>query len=262
MTLVMLFSGQENANIASENGQMVDLELDDGLAVLTIDRPHARNAISLDTMAELEKALDALDASGGARVLVIKGAGDKAFVSGGDLKELAAIKTTEEASAMAWRMRTICDRLAEFPAPVVAALNGHAFGGGAEVAVAADIRVAADDIKIAFNQVALEIMPAWGGAERLAALVGRSKALLLAGTGTALDAAEAERIGLVDRVVARASFDESWQMLARSLANRPAGEMKRVISGVTPDEAVASFSRLWVADAHWEAAERVRRRSK
>jgi enoyl-CoA hydratase len=257
----MLFSVSENANIALEGGQMVDLELDDGLAVLTIDRPQARNAISLDTMAELEKALDSLvDAD--ARALVITGAGDRAFVSGGDLKELAAIKTEEEASAMAWRMRTICDRLAEFPAPVVAALNGHAYGGGAEVAVAADIRVAADDVKIAFNQVSLEIMPAWGGAERLAALVGRSKALLLAGTGTVLDAAEAERIGLIDRVVPRASFDESWRGLARSLANRPAGEIKRVISGVSPDEAVASFARLWVSDEHWEAAEKVMRRNR
>jgi enoyl-CoA hydratase len=233
---------------------MVDVELDDGLAVLTIDRPHARNAISLDTMAELEKALDALDA--GVRALVITGAGDRAFVSGGDLKELSAIRTVEEASAMAWRMRTICDRLAEFPAPVVAALNGHAFGGGAEVAVAADIRLAADDIKIAFNQVSLEIMPAWGGAERLAALVGRGKALLLAGTGAVLAAAEAQRIGLIDRVVPRASFDESWHSLARSLANRPAAEIKRIIAGVSPDEAVASFARLWVADAHWRAADR------
>src|ERR1700757_4221429 len=183
---------------------MVDLELDDGLAVLTIDRPEARNAISLDTMTDLEKALDALDA--GVRALVITGAGDRAFVSGGDLKELSAIRTVEEASAMAWRMRAICDRFAGFPPPCVAALNGHAYGGGAEVAVAADIRVAADDIKIAFNQVSLEIMPAWGGAERLAALVGRGKALLLAGTGTVLDAAEAQHIGLIDRVVPRASF--------------------------------------------------------
>jgi enoyl-CoA hydratase/carnithine racemase len=262
MSMKMLFSVQENANIASENAQMVDLELNDGLAVLTIDRPHARNAISLDTMAELEKALDSLDADGSGRALVIKGAGDKAFVSGGDLKELAAIRTIEEASAMAWRMRTICDRFAAFPAPVVAALNGHAYGGGAEVAVAADIRVAADDIRIAFNQVALEIMPAWGGAERLATLVGPSKALLLAGSGMVLDAAEAERIGLVDRVFPRASFEDSWQSIARSLANRPAGEIKRVIRGVSPDEAVASFARLWVGDEHWEAADRVMRRGK
>ena len=237
---------------------MVDLEVDDGLAVLTIDRPHARNAIALDTMEQLEKALDA---AAGARALVIKGAGDRAFVSGGDLKELSTLRTEEDASAMAKRMRSICDQLASFPAPVIAALNGHAFGGGAEVAVAADIRVAADDIKIAFNQVELEIMPAWGGAERLAALVGKGRALLLAGTGTTLNAVEAERIGLVDLVLPRASFDEGWRSVARSLARHPATEIKRVISEVSPDEAIASFARLWVADAHWQAAERVMNRS-
>ncbi len=216
----MLFSDKENANIASENDQMVELELEDGLAVLTIDRPHARNAISLETMAQLEKALDALDTSGGVRAVVVTGAGDRAFVSGGDLKELSAIRTAEEASAMAWRMRTICDRLAQLPAPVIAALNGHAFGGGAEVAVAADIRIAADDVKIAFNQVTLEIMPAWGGAERLAALIGRGKALLLAGSGMALDAGEAQRLGLIDRVVPRASFERSVAR-AREVSGQP-----------------------------------------
>ena len=232
---------------------MVDLEVDEsGVAVLTIDRPHARNAIALDTMAQLEKALDA---AAGDRTLVIRGAGDRAFVSGGDLKELSALRTEEDASAMAKRMRSICDQIADFPAPVVAALNGHAFGGGAEVAVAADIRVAADDIKIAFNQVALEIMPAWGGAERLAALVGKGRALLLAGSGAAVDAVEAERLGLVDRVLPRSSFDEGWRSIARSLARHPATQIKRVISGVSPDEAIASFARLWVADAHWQAAE-------
>jgi enoyl-CoA hydratase len=237
---------------------MVDLEVDDGLAVLTIDRPQARNAIALDTMEQLEKALDA---AAGARALVIKGAGDRAFVSGGDLKELSALRTEEDASAMAKRMRSICDQLAAFPAPVIAALNGHAFGGGAEVAVAADIRVAADDIKIGFNQVDLEIMPAWGGAERLAALVGKGRALLLAGSGRTLNALDAERIGLVDLVFPRASFDEGWRSVARLLARHPATEIKRVISGMSPDEAIASFARLWVADAHWRAAERAMNRT-
>src|ERR1700747_2850614 len=108
---------------------MVDLELDDGLAVLTIDRPHARNAISLDTMQQLETALDA---AAGARTLVIKGAGDRAFVSGGDLKELSALRTEEDAAAMAKRMRSIRGQLSAFPAPVIAALHRHAFGRGAE----------------------------------------------------------------------------------------------------------------------------------
>jgi enoyl-CoA hydratase/carnithine racemase len=233
---------------------MVDLEFDDGLAVITIDRPHARNAISLETMDQLEKALDGAD---GARALVLTGAGDRAFVSGGDLKELSALRTEHEASSMAFRMRTICDRIAGFPTPTIAALNGHALGGGAEFAVAADIRVAADDIKIGFNQVTLEIMPAWGGAERLVELVGYSKALLLAGTGTVLDAAEAERIGLVDKVFPREAFDGGWRGIAKALASRPVGEIKRVMRGTSTTEAVTAFARLWVADEHWAAADKV-----
>jgi len=238
---------------------MVDLEFDDGLAVITIDRPHARNAISLETMDQLEKALDGAD---GARALVLTGAGDRAFVSGGDLKELSALRTEQEASSMAFRMRTICDRIAGFATPTIAALNGHALGGGAEFAVAADIRIAADDIKIGFNQVTLEIMPAWGGAERLVTLIGYSKALLLAGAGTVLDAAEAERIGLVDKVFPRESFDAGWRGLAKALAGRPAGEIKRVMKGATTTEAVTAFARLWVADEHWAAADKVMKRAK
>ncbi|MEV5529967.1 enoyl-CoA hydratase/isomerase family protein [Streptomyces prunicolor] len=233
----------------------VDLELDEGLAVVTIDRPHARNAIAPTTMDELDKALDA---AAGAKALVITGAGDRAFVSGGDLKQLSAIRTEEDAMAMALRMRGICDRIAAFPGPVIAALNGHAFGGGAEVAVAADIRVAADDIRIGFNQVALAIMPAWGGAERLAQLVGKGRALMLAGAGTVLDAAEAQRVGLLELVLPRAEFAEGWRTLARSLATNPAREIKRVMSGAVPEEEAArAFARLWVADEHWQAAERV-----
>ncbi len=234
---------------------MVDLELDEGLAVITIDRPHARNAIAPSTMGELEEALDA---AAGALALVIRGAGDKAFVSGGDLKELAAIRTEEDAAAMAWRMRRICDRLAAFPAPVIAALNGHTLGGGAEVAVAADIRVAADDIRIGFTQVTLAIMPAWGGAERLAALVGRGRALMLAGTGTVLDPVEAQRLGLVDAVFPRASFDAGWRALARSIANRSAGEIKRITApGATAEDAIQAFAGTWVSDEHWRKADEV-----
>lgn len=233
---------------------VVELEFEDGLAVITINRPEARNAIAPLTMDQLD---DALDRAKGALALVIRGGGDRAFVSGGDLKQLATLRTEEAAAAMAERMRSVCDRIAGFPAPVIAALNGHALGGGAEVAVAADIRIAADDIKVGFNQVALEIMPAWGGAERLAALVGRGRALMLAGSGTILTAAEAERAGLVDRVLPRATFEEGWRLLARSLANRPAGEIKRVLDGAGPAEAIGAFARLWVSDEHWAAADKV-----
>lgn len=238
---------------------MVELKLDEGLAVITINRPEARNAIAPATMDELEKAIDA---AGEARALVLTGGGDKAFVSGGDLKELAKLRTEEQAAEMAWRMRGICDRLAAFPGPVIAALNGHALGGGAEVSVAADIRIAAHDIKIGFNQVSLAIMPAWGGAERLARLVGPGRAIMLAGSGEILDAASAERLGLIDRVLPRQEFDKGWRALAKSLATVPAGEVKRVVRGVSEQEAVQAFARLWVSDEHWAAADRVMNRAK
>src|SRR5436853_6316339 len=188
----------------------VGVEIEAGIAVITIDRPEVRNAIGFATVDELGVALDTTLESDAA-VLVIRGGGDRAFVSGGDLKELAAIRTHEDAVRMASRVRRVLDRVAAFPVPVVAALNGHALGGGAEVAIAADIRIAADDIKIGFNQVNLGIMPAWGGAERLAQTLGRSRALLAIATGEVYDAPSAKDIGLLDVVVPRAEFEAAWR---------------------------------------------------
>jgi enoyl-CoA hydratase/carnithine racemase len=243
----------------------VALEVSEGLAVITIDRPHVRNAIGLGTMAELDEALTRAGEAG-ASVLVVLGAGDRAFVSGGDLKELSAIRDEAGAMEMATRMRRFLDRLSSFPAPVIAALNGHALGGGAEVAVAADIRVAADDVRIGFTQAQLAIMPAWGGAERLAELVGRSRALLLIGSGKTLTAAEAEQVGLVDVVVPRERFDAGWREVAAGFAKLPptaSRSMKDVVAAAKPHVhpeleagAVRRFARLWAADEHWRAAER------
>jgi enoyl-CoA hydratase/carnithine racemase len=166
---------------------------------------------------------------------------------------------------MARRVRQLLDRIATFPVPVVAALNGHALGGGAEVAVAADIRIAADDVKIGFNQVRLGIMPAWGGAERLAQAIGRSRALLAIATGELYDAATAQRLGLVDMVVPRATFDDAWRSLARRMAAAAPGAMravKSVVSAAAPAShpeleaaATAAFAQLWMGDAHWAAVE-------
>jgi len=245
----------------------VAVEIDGRVAVLTIDRPHARNAIALATIGQLGEALDAVERAP-VNVLVVRGAGDRAFVSGGDLKELSRIRDEAGAIDMATRMRRLLDRLATFPVPVVAALNGHALGGGAEVAVAADVRIAADDVSIGFTQVRLAIMPAWGGAERLAELVGRSRAMLLIAAGTRLSAAEAERIGLVDVVAPRAGFDAGWRELAGAFAALPEGagrSIKAVVSAAKPNvhreleaDAVRHFARLWVGDDHWRAADPAR----
>ena len=244
----------------------VRLEVDGRLAIVTIDRPTARNAIGFATTAELEAAMDRLEQTD-VGVVVITGGGDRAFVSGGDLKELNTVRTHDAAVAMATRMRRLLDRVAEFPAPVVAALNGAALGGGAEVALAADIRIAADDVRIGFNQVTLGIMPAWGGAERLAQVVGRSRALLAVASGEIYDASTARELGLVDVVVRRAEFEQRWRELAARLAANAPGAtraIKSVIARAAPAahrqwEAAATdaFATLWVADAHWAAVDAV-----
>ena len=199
----------------------VRLAVVDGVATVVIDRPQRHNAIDRNTMAALGAVLDRVEAgveAGGITVLALRGGGDRVFISGGDLKELAQIRTEAEATAMSRTMRTVLDRVATLPIPTVALLNGDAYGGGAEVAVACDLRVAADDVKIGFNQVALAIMPAWGGIERLTSLVGRGRALQLLLTGAVLPAEVATAMNLVEYVVPRERFDAEATALLTGLA--------------------------------------------
>ena len=156
--------------------------------------------------------------------------------------------------------------MATLPVPVLAAVNGDAYGGGAEVAVACDIRIAADDVRCGFNQVALGIMPAWGGIERLTALVGRGRALALMTTGRVLDAAEALaagplRRGRAARAVRRAAGASSPTQIARAPRDALVG-IKAAQRAAFPtarpdlaDDAIASFARTWVADEHWQMVE-------
>jgi len=232
-------------------------------ALIVIDRPQAQNAISRPTMTELGAALDEVAVDTDIRVVALRGQGERVFVSGGDLKELASIRTEPEAQAMAMTMRTLLDRVASLPVPVVAALNGHAFGGGCEVAIACDFRIAADDVKLAFNQVDLGIMPAWGGIERLEAVVGRARALYLLTTGLPIDARTAADWGLVEQVVPRAEFDDRLIELLDRIARAPREALVGIKAAADaarpagrPDlaaAATASFAATWVGDAHWAA---------
>jgi enoyl-CoA hydratase/carnithine racemase len=232
-------------------------------ALVVIDRPQAQNAISRPTMAELGAALDEVAADPDVRVVALRGQGERVFVSGGDLKELASIRTEAEAQSMALTMRTLLDRVASLPVPVIAALNGHAFGGGCEVAVACDFRLAADDVRLAFNQVDLGIMPAWGGIERLQALIGRGRALYLLTTGLPVDAATAAGWGLVERIVPRTGFDDRVAEVVERMARAPREALVGIKAAADaarpaarPDlaaAATASFARTWVGDDHWAA---------
>lgn len=245
----------------------VEAERQGGVVVISINRPAARNAIALSTMAALQETLDRVTAED-VSVLVLRGAGDRAFVSGGDLKELARLRTVEEASAMAVQMRRLLDRVANLPMPTIAAINGHALGGGAEVAVACDLRLAVEDATLAFNQAQLAIMPAWGGIERLVQLVGRATAMELLLSRNRLTAAQAQQLGLVNQTIPRTSFDRDVERFASAIAQIPAPVARAIKATVNearsnthPDTeaaAVRAFAELWAADAHWDAVDKMR----
>jgi enoyl-CoA hydratase/carnithine racemase len=237
-----------------------------GVATVVIDRPQARNALAVRTMVEIDDALTEIQASK-ARVLVVRGAGDRAFCAGGDLKELERMRSADDAAAMAVRMRTTLDRITAMSIPVVAALNGDALGGGAELALACDFRIAAAHARIGFTQISLGLMPAWGASERLAALVGRGQALHMLLTGRVLMPAEALDAGLVEEVVPAEDFDKRVGAIARSIAAAPpdaVAGIKRSVDSVRPhrhpelaDGAITTFTKTWTSPAHWRAVERM-----
>jgi enoyl-CoA hydratase len=245
------------------------LEVHDGVATLSINRPASRNALALQTMAELDSALESVK-DGEARVLVIRGVGTRAFCAGGDLKELEHMRSEKDAVAMARRMRATLDRIPQLDIPVIAGLNGDALGGGAELAVACDFRIAASHARFGFAQISLGLMPAWGASERLAALVGRGRALHLLLSGSTLTADEGLRAGLIEEVVESERFDARLAALAQSIARAPRGAVagiKRSVGAVRPhrspelaEATIEEFARTWTDPAHWEAVEKMEKR--
>jgi enoyl-CoA hydratase len=169
------------------------------VATVVIDRPEKRNALSAQVRAELVAALDQLEQDPDIRVVVITGAGEKAFVAGADIAEFASRTPIEQRAAM--EGRRLFDVVAAYPKPTIAALNGVALGGGCELALACDIRIAARSARLGQPEVNLGLLPGGGGTQRLPRLVGLGRALRLILTGAIIGAEEAERIGLVDEVV-------------------------------------------------------------
>jgi len=250
-------------------------EQDGHVVTLTYDRPEQHNAVNRTMNRELHHAWQRFRDDDSAFVLVLTGAGETTFCAGWDLQDAADLDELGDWDAFRVSVMNSpgeCGytRRADIFKPVIAAVNGYAFAAGLETALLADIRIAADDIKIGFNQVTLGIMPAWGGIERLTQLVGRSRAMLAIATGTRYDAVQAQRIGLLDLVVRRAEFEAQWRACAEGFAALAPGAtraIKSVIASFAPavhdetrDNAIAQFAELWVGDAHWDAVEAMMRR--
>jgi enoyl-CoA hydratase len=193
----------------------------DGVAVLTVNRPDKLNALDDRTMSELEGAFRDLAADDAVRGVLLTGAGEKAFVAGADIGELATESPTGGKERAA-RGQGVLERIERLGKPVVAAINGFALGGGCELALACHVRVASENARLGTPEVRLGIMCGYGGTQRLARLVGKGRALELLLTGEMVDAQEALRIGLVNRVVARERLiDEALGLLGKMIANGP-----------------------------------------
>jgi enoyl-CoA hydratase len=203
----------------------------DGVLVITVDRPKVLNALNAQTVEELRRAFREAREDDSVKCIILTGAGEKAFVAGADIKELSAMTpiTGKETSERGQRVFRAIER---FPKPVIAAINGFALGGGCELALACHIRIASEKAQLGLPEVTLGIIPGYGGTQRMARLLGKGKALELILTGDRVDAAEAERIGLVNKVVPADQLMSTAEELARTIAKRGPLAVRAAIEAV------------------------------
>jgi enoyl-CoA hydratase len=178
----------------------LQLSVEDQIAILTINRPDKLNALNKSTLLELKFAIQKVRMDEAIRALVITGKGEKAFIAGADIPEIASLDASSSKS-FSENGQEIFKIIEDFPKPVIGAINGYALGGGCELALACHLRIASKNAKFGLPEVSLGIMPAFGGTQRLTLIVGKGKALELMMTGKMISAQEAADIGLINKVV-------------------------------------------------------------
>jgi enoyl-CoA hydratase len=197
----------------------VEVETQEHLAVVTVNRPETLNALNTQVVQELLATFERLSTDRDVGAIILTGAGDRAFVAGADIKEMLQ-KTGLEMQAFSDLGRRLGDAMEGCPKPIIAAINGYALGGGCELALACDIRLASDRAKIGQAEVNIGIIPGFGGSQRLPHLVGGGWAAQMILTGDAIDAATAARIGLVNEVVPAGKLIDEAKALARRILEK------------------------------------------
>jgi enoyl-CoA hydratase len=207
------------------------IERDEATAIVTINRPKVLNALNTQTLDELRRAILELQQDDGVRVVILTGAGEKAFVAGADINELA-VQTPTAGREHALAGQHVFDLIENMGKPVIAAINGYALGGGCELAMACTLRLAADTAKLGQPEIGLGLIPGYAGTQRLPRLVGKGRAMEMILTGAPIAADEAQRIGLVNRVVPAADLMSEARTLAAQLAKSAPIAMRYIINAV------------------------------
>src|SRR5450756_1426952 len=207
------------------------LERDGAVAIITVNRPKVLNALNTQTLDELRRAILELQRDDAVRAVVLTGSGEKAFIAGADINELAT-QTPTSGRDHARTGQHVLDFIEHMGKPVVAAINGFALGGGCELAMACTIRLAADTARLGQPEINLGIIPGYAGTQRLARLVGRGRALEILLTGDMVPAQEAYRLGLVNRVVPAAELMAEAKKLAATLASKAPVAVRYILEAV------------------------------
>jgi len=194
-------------------------EKNEGVATITLNRPEALNAFSKEVVEEILHALEDVKTDEAVRVVVLTGAGEKAFSAGADIKAMVGM-TALKARELSFMGEELCVGLENLEKPVIAAINGYALGGGLEVAMSCDLRIAAENAKMGQTEINIGLIPGWGGTQRLTRLVGMTKAKEMVFTGRIIDAKTAEQIGIVNMVVPADKFRETVGQFAKDLASK------------------------------------------
>ena len=207
------------------------IEREESFAILTINRPKVLNALNTRTLDELRRAILELKHDEAVRAVVMTGAGEKSFVAGADINELA-VQTPAGGREHAIAGQHVLDLIEQMGKPVIAAINGYALGGGCELAMACTIRIAADTAKLGQPEINLGIIPGYAGTQRLARIVGKGRALELLLTGEHVSAQEAHRLGLVNRVVPGSELMAEAKKLAAALAAKAPLAIRYILEAV------------------------------
>lgn len=207
------------------------VERDGAVAVVTVNRPKVLNALNHQTIDELSKAMRDLKEDSGVRAIVATGAGEKSFVAGADINELAALSPAQGQLQMR-RGQAVFDEIEQLGKPVIAAINGFALGGGCELAMSCTIRIAADTARLGQPEINLGLMPGYAGSQRLTRLVGKGRALEILLSGEMVSAARAYEIGLVNRVVPAADLMTEATKIAVALAAKAPLAVRYIIEAV------------------------------
>jgi 3-hydroxypropionyl-coenzyme A dehydratase len=205
----------------------------DDIAIITINRPEVLNAINVDVIAELSSAIDIVSSDDNVKVVVITGKGERSFCAGADIRYVANIDPIE-AERYASSVHTMLNKIENLEKPVIAAINGYALGGGCEIALACDIRIASANAKLGQTEVKIGIPPGWGGTQRMFRILGPAKAKELIFTGEMIIADEALKIGLVNQVV---SLDTKFDLLNKPSSSEAEERLREISTGPKEEDA-------------------------